>query len=435
MNLVARAVLGPRLRWQFDHWDEERLLRHQRRRLGRLSRTLARISPYYRDILRPGIALAEIPLMDKATMMAEFDRINSAGLHRDDLVSFRIRQEHEGGNELYPGGYSVGLSSGTSGNAVLTVLSAQERDRYGALLWARSGLPRGLRQRRILFALRTNNPAFAAVTQFGVTLVHVDYFTPVPALIELINAEHLNILAGPPSLLRLLAERRELITGPIDAVVSYAEELDPGTREVISTAFGVPVAEIYQGAEGLLAATCPAGRLHLNEDVSLVELADAGDPFATTRRVIVTDLYRTTQPFLRYQLNDLIEVGGRDCSCGSAFRVVEHFHGRSDEVLLLRDAAGRTTRLMPDYVRRAIDRASPDVVEYQAVQHSPDLLEVRLVLRAGADAAGIRDAIRRNLERWCERAGGTTPRLDFSARPPERNPRSGKLIRVVREFP
>jgi len=184
----------------------------------------------------------------------------------------------------------------------------------------------------------------------------------------------------------------------------------------------------------MLAATCPAGRLHLNEDVTLVELEDAGDPLGTTSRVIVTDLFRTTQPFIRYQLGDLIEVGGRDCACGSAFRLVERLHGRADNVLLLRGPTGETVRLMPDYVRRAIDRASDDVVEYQAIQHSPDRLEIRLLLRPGADAAAIHAEVLRNLARWCDRAGATPPHVEFSESPPERNPRSGKMIRVRRDF-
>lgn len=434
MSLLARAVLGPRLRWQFDHWDTGSILRHQQRRARLLVDDVARRSPYYRSLIRPGIPLAEVPLMDKATMMAEFDRINTAGLHRDELVAFRIAQERDGGNETYPGGYSVGLSSGTSGNKVLTVLSATERDRYGALLWARNGLPRGLTRRRVLFALRANNPAFTSVTRFGVTLVHVDYFQGVDRLVELINAEELNVLAGPPTLLRLLADNHARIDHRIDAVISYAEELDPGTRDHIARAFDAPVGEIYQGAEGMLAATCPAGRLHLNEDVALFEFEDAGDVLGSARRVVVTDLYRTTQPFLRYRLGDLLEVGGRDCSCGSAFRLVERLHGRADAVLELRGVSGGTVRLMPDYVRRAVDRASQDVIEYQAIQHSPDLLEVRLLLAPGADRPGIEAEVLRNLATWCGRAGGAVPRVDFTGHPPERNPRSGKLIRVRREF-
>ncbi|HEY5650623.1 MAG TPA: CoF synthetase, partial [Acidimicrobiia bacterium] len=93
--------------------------------------------------------------MTKSLMMEHFDEINTANLHRDALVAFRIEQERLGKTDLYPGGFAVGLSSGTSGNKVLTVLSARERTNYAALLLARSGIPRDLKDQRVLFALRT----------------------------------------------------------------------------------------------------------------------------------------------------------------------------------------------------------------------------------------------------------------------------------------
>ena len=434
MSLAGRVALAPYLRWRFEHWSEDRLLDHQQRRLRLLLEEVAKRSPYYRSLIEPETRLADVPMMDKSTMMAEFDNINTAGLLRDELVSFRIRQEHEGSNDLYPGGCSIGLSSGTSGNKVLTVLSPRELDRYSALLLARNGLPRRLPNRKVLFALRTNNPAFTSITRLGVKLLYVDYLQSPAKLIDLINEHRLNVLAGPPSLLCMLAEHHTSIDTPIDAMLSYAEELDPETREQLADTFGAPVAEIYQGAEGMIGSSCRDGRLHLNEDVTFVELEDAGDNLGATSRVIVTDLYRTTQPFIRYQLGDLLEVGGRDCTCGSAFRLIKRIHGRSDGMFLLADSQGGTVRLMPDYVRRSINRASADIIEYQAIQRATDRVEVRLDLAGSADRAAIEETIRSNLTMWCGRADAEMPALEFSDHPPERNERSGKLIRVSRSF-
>jgi phenylacetate-coenzyme A ligase PaaK-like adenylate-forming protein len=57
----------------------------------------------------------------------------------------------------------------------------------------------------------------------------------------------------------MLAERATQIRSGILAVVSYAEELDDSARRHLEQAFSAPVVEIYQGAEGMLAFTCPAG--------------------------------------------------------------------------------------------------------------------------------------------------------------------------------
>ena len=424
------------LRWRPEHWSEARLLRHQRRRVARLLTFARNESPYYRERLpeRP-LSLEMAPRMTKALMMEHFDLINTAGLHRDDLVDFRIDQERRGLTDIYRGGFSIGLSSGTSGNKVLTVLSAAERARYALLLLARSGVPHDLRERRVLFALRTNNPAFTAVTALGVELHYVDYFVPISDLVRMINQKRLNILAGPPSLLVLLAEQAASITSPIAAIISYAEELDLTTRERIQRSFTAPVTELYQGAEGMLGYTCSAGSLHLSEDMTMVELDDTGDTVGSAKKVIVTDLYRRTQPFIRYELNDLLEIGGRDCSCGSAFRLITRIHGRADSIFILQSPSGEEVRLMPDYVRRSINQSSPDVIEYQAIQYSPDDIEIRLALTDDANRTSIEEAIVTNLAYWARRAGGSLGAIHFSDTRPTRDPVTHKLVRVMRRPP
>jgi len=434
---LVRESVGRYLQWRFDHWDAERLRRHQRRRLDSLVRFVARDSPYYARRLtaphrRATADLATIPRMTKAEMMSHFDEINTAHLRGDDLLAFRMQQERSGRNDLYAGRFAVGLSSGTSGNKVLTVLSPQERLRYSALLWARSGIPREIQHPRVLFALRTNNPAFTEVTALGVHLVYVDYFVPLDDLIARINAERLNVLAGPPSLLVMLAERATRIRSGIDAVVSYAEELDDSARRHLERAFSAPVVEIYQGAEGMLAFTCPAGSLHLNEDCTLIELEEAGDTIGGARRAVITDLYRRVQPFLRYELNDLIELSGEQCRCGSAFRRIRRVHGRADSILHLPGRAGGEVLLMPDYVRRAVNEASDQILEYQVVQWDPSNLEVRLHLAAGADRATIESSVRKNLDYWAQRAGGQFGTVNFPDAEPTRDPGSHKLVRVIR---
>lgn len=440
MSAVVRQGAGRYLRWRFERWSPQHLQRHQQRRLATLVHHLAVRSPYYAAALgamprgRP-VDLEAIPRMTKAEMMAEFDRINTAGLRRDELVRFRMEQERTGGNDLYAGRYAVGLSSGTSGNKVLTVLSPRERARYSILLWARSGIPHGLREPRVLFALRTNNPAFTEVSALGVHLVYVDYFVPIDVLIERINAERLNVLAGPPSLLGMLAERCDEIRSPIAAILSYAEELDDSARGHIARALRAPVAEIYQGAEGMLGVTCPEGNLHLNEDCTLVELDESGDTIGGACRAVVTDLYRTVQPFLRYELNDLVELADEQCPCGSAFRRIRRVHGRVDSILRLPGEASGLVLLMPDYVRRAVNEASDEILEYQVIQAAPDDLEVRLHLAPGADRAAIQAQVRGNLAYWARRAGGRLGGVRFPDAPPVRDPRSHKLVRVVSRVP
>jgi phenylacetate-coenzyme A ligase PaaK-like adenylate-forming protein len=94
------------------------------------------------------------------------------------------------------------------------------------------------------------------VTRFGVTMIHVDYTKAPEEMIRIIREKRLNILAGPPSLLAMLAQRREQIDHPVEALVSYAEVLEPHLKRELETAFAAPVVQIYQGAEGFIGSTC-----------------------------------------------------------------------------------------------------------------------------------------------------------------------------------
>lgn len=439
MNILTKLWLVHRLNKQFYGWDYRTLKKHQAQRFGLILSYAMRHSPYYQRVLagQHDPHLASIPLMDKEKMMDNFDELNTTGLKKAGLLEFLDRLEPGDPPGLYAGRYSVGLSSGTSGNKGLTVLSQTERELYSCLLWARNGIPRSVKSHRVLFAIRTNNPAYMEIRSFGVKLVYVDYTRPPADLVKLINEKKLNILAGPPSLLALLAVHRNLLKHRIEAVISYAEVLETELKASLEKSFGAPVAQIYQGAEGFIGSTCQKGSLHLNEDTVLVEEHDAGDTLGGAKKVVLTDLYRTTQPIIRYSLNDVLEIDPRGCTCGSCFRVIKNIHGRADDIFHLAGPDGQIRYLFPDYVQRSIIRASDEILEYQAIQHARDSIEIRLTLRPGVDLPDkpdIQNAICQNLQSWAGKVGGSLGRIDFNTLPPERNQQSNKLIRVVRRF-
>jgi putative adenylate-forming enzyme len=439
LDRALRFALAYRIRRSFYHWDAVQLQRHQEARRHDLVAFIARHSPYYRALREQGWdgTFERLVPLAKPEMIANFDRINTAGLRQAELFAFAVEQERTGQTGLYRGRYSVGLSSGTSGSRLPTILTPAERRQYGSLLFARSGIPASVRRPRVLFLLRVNNPAFMEARFLGVTIVYSDYTRPVEALIRLINERRLNVLAGPPSLLRLIAQQRGGIDHPIEALISYAEVLDDVARRLLELDFGVPIAQIYQGAEGFIASTCRAGNLHLNEDVVFVEALPVAGSLGDARRLVVTDLYRRALPFVRYQLNDIVELDDGPCACGSVFRLVRRIHGRADDIFLLPSSSGepgQVRHLFPDYVTRAINQASDAIREFQAIQHTPASIEIRLDLDSAADRARIEATIRANLAYWAAKVDGQLGEISFSTAPPERNPNSLKLIRVVRRF-
>ena len=149
---------------------------------------------------------------------------------------------------------------------------------------------------------------------------------------------------------------------------SVAEVLSAEDEALISQAFGIRLDQVYQCTEGLFGQTCAQGTLHLNEDWLIVEKEWLDD----TRFIpIITDLKRESQPVIRYRMNDILHVG--TCTCGSKMQAISRIEGRMDDLLELGGAT-----IFPDFIRRAIVGAHPDITDYQVVQTSPQALTLFL---------------------------------------------------------
>jgi putative adenylate-forming enzyme len=290
------------------------------------------------------------------------------------------------------------------------------------------------------FILRVSSPAFQ-LNVLGHRLRYVSPLRTEDAILAELKQLAPNVLAAPPSMLRILARRVEQgkLTLSLLQVVSYAEVLYPEDREYLSFAFGCPVYEIYKATEGSIAISCREGSLHINEDLVAVELLDEkGDPVppgTPSKQTLVTDLHKTSQPIVRYALNDILTVSPQMCSCGSSFRVIEQVQGRADDVFWGARADGRGLQFVfPDYIRRAIVVVGDQIEEYQVTQRSPDAVAVRLQVSEGTEseplAAAIADGIRRVFQSYdCH-----PPEVEVMFGAVSASHSSGKLIRIRRAF-
>jgi len=115
-------------------------------------------------------------------------------------------------------------------------------------------------------------------------------------------------------------------------VRTYGETLDPWVRELCREVWGVPIADNYSAEEfGTIAHQCPQSEaLHVQCENVLVEvLDDQGEPCAAGQsgRVVVTSLLNYATPLIRYELEDIVEVGA-PCDCGRGLPVLKRIKGR-----------------------------------------------------------------------------------------------------------
>lgn len=137
------------------------------------------------------------------------------------------------------------------------------------------------------------------------------------------------------------------------------------------------VEQIYQCTEGFLACH-QQGALRFNEDLVRIE-PQWLDEGRTRFKPIITDFRRTSQPIIRYVLDDVIHLGDRQ---DHVFKHIERIEGRCDDVLSLTWRDGRAVPVYPDFLVRAI-LFEGTVGDFRIVQLAQDLLHIEADDRDG----------------------------------------------------
>jgi putative adenylate-forming enzyme len=444
MNPLRTLADYSTLRWRFRRLTAEGIRCHQWREVGKLLRLARSRSPFYRDLyagrdVRSLQEFAGLPTIDKRTMMEHFDTLNTAGLKLDALMEYALRKElardYLG---YYEEEYVVGLSSGTSGARGIYVTPRALTQRLPGVFLARSGIPLRLLPFRILFLLRVFSQGFDDIRSPLVSLTYMSTMTCIGEIVERMNDERTNILMAPPSLLRTLAPSASAIREKPRLIVSYAEVLEGEAKRKLEAAFGCPVVEIYQASEGQIGSACQHGTLHINEDLVYVELLDetgtpVDRPGTVARKILVTNLVNTVQPIIRYEMNDLIELG-TPCRCGSKFRTIAKVLGRQDDVFEFRTEDGTPRPVFPDVISRWIITASDAIREFRATQNAEGDVDLLVEPEAQADADAVRQAVEARLRSELAALGirnAVRVRCGAVPLPPDH----AKLRRFVRERP
>ncbi|MHA1522495.1 MAG: F390 synthetase-related protein, partial [Promethearchaeota archaeon] len=373
-------------RWRFKHWNPEKIHKFQESRARKMVQYAVTNSKFYQSHYR-NINLDEVsqlPLIDKKIMMQNFTEFNTVGLTKEECLNFCLRNEETRDFSQKYKNFIIGMSTGTSGNRGLEMVTKKEAGIIQATFISRFPIP--LRGRfRLAFILRVFSPGFNV--NFG--KFQMKYVSPMDTLeniIEKLNQMQPTALSAPSSMLKILAEAKQdgLLKITPNLVVSYAEVLSPDTEQYLQQIFETEILEVYKCTEGMLAQSCSAGRLHINEDLSIIEVVDENEnpvPPGTPGHVIVTDLVKRTTPIIRYRLNDILTLDPEPCPCGSHFRVIKQIQGREDDMYLGRRIDTKQPQfIFGDYIRRAIVSTSDHIREYRAMQENPKKINIELDL-------------------------------------------------------
>jgi phenylacetate-coenzyme A ligase PaaK-like adenylate-forming protein len=423
-------------------WKGERLARRQTEGLRALLAHALAASPFHQDRLRGLDAsrfeladLETLPVMTKAELMAQFDRVVTDRRLTRDLAEATLARTGETPIPML-GRYVAFASGGSSGvrgvfvwdeAALAEFALAMLRPLHARMAAAGGVPPGGLRGALVAASSAVHVTGSAPAWTAGEALA----FTAVPATLPLPEAaarlERLqpHVLMGYPSALARLAREQaagRLAIRPL-SVSATSETLTPEHRETIEAGFGAPVVNTFGSSEGLVGHSAPGeAPLTFNTDLCLVELVDADyrptPPGVPSQKVLITNLANPAQPLIRYELADrfVAVAGGSDV--GHLRACVE---GRADDLLWFGSAVVHPHAVSSVLVRR------PEVVDYQARQTARGL-DIALVVEAGCDLAPVTEELKRSLLR----AGLADPEVTVRRVPSlPAHAQSGKLRRIV----
>lgn len=431
MRDLGRALVIAREFATHERWSAERLRSEQAEKLVSLVRHATENSPFYRELYggRPiadASELETLPVIDKKTVMGNFDRLVT-----DPRLNLELVREHAGklrGDEYLFGRYRVVSTSGTSGHRGLFVFDRGEWSIVLAnqLRWqSYTGVAPRLPRRTRVASIGADTPLHVSrrITESAnVGLFKVQRLNstaPLAELVEALNGFQPEVLFPYPSIAALLADAQ--LEGELDirprVVATHSEVLTGDMAKRVKAAWGLsPFNHYGLTEEPHVGSDCAEHRgIHVFEDVVLLEIVDERNrpvpPGQTGRKCLLTNLYNRTQPLIRYEVSDMVARSKEPCPCGRPFMVIGAVEGRADDIIELESAGGGRVRVPPVLFETCVE-ALPGINEFQAVA-GRDLIELRFVVRADVDQPALARTAKARLRSDLEAAGAVPPPIEI----------------------
>lgn len=227
--------------------------------------------------------------------------------------------------------------------------------------------------------------------------------TPIHLLVEWLKRNHIAYFAALPITIAALADESGAAGSALTKFLSFGMRVKPEQREAVRRTFGAEIVEMYGSDDcGAIAHQCTAGNLHVHSELVHIEIVDGeGKPCGIGQegRVLVTVLYNTAQPLIRYEIGDIASFG-EPCVCGLAHPVIRGIPGRLRHLF----RRGDGTRFVAHTVIGLFPQEL-DVKWFQIAQVGVDRIEVRIVCPsapAPSDMAHVASRIRESWRWNCE---------------------------------
>jgi len=215
-----------------------------------------------------------------------------------------------------------------------------------------------------------------------------------------INDFNPEFLGSDPNMLRKFAVLKNNGYGKDIApsfLFSSGSMLDPYTKRYIEHAFSSRTIDMYGTTEaGPLAFECvKGGYYHVHSDFVHIEVLDAQDTdvaYGTSGRVVVSKLYGTATPVIRYLgIEDMVTpVTKTDTCCGLHTQLIQSIQGRCTDLIVLPNGSLLSALTITGIPAKVMEKFnSYKIKQFQIIQHDTTNLEVLIVIDEAMRPIGI----------------------------------------------
>lgn len=411
-------------------------------------------SPYYNQLykdIKEDYTLSDLPPVNKTGLMTHFDEwLTDRKVKLEDIQVFMENIDNIG--RKFQGEYLVFTTSGSTGNPLVSLCDQTTNNIMGAINAGRSFARKS--DLRAFFLHRGKTIGVFATGGFYLgnssvrarllampwkkkQMAVTSALLPIDQIVGELNSFQPAMLGGYPTVLELLIE--EQLSGRLNInpviIMTGGEYLSDALRERLSEVFGCYVQTAYACTEGgTIASECTEQHFHINEDWIIVEPVDKNnqpvEDGVLSDKILMTNLFNYTQPFIRYEITDRVRMHHEKCKCGNLAPWLT-LEGRMDDVAIFVEE-GRTIKIAP-LALYAILKEIHEIQRFQLVIHEGNQIEFRLIPVETANINEVFEKAVQVLKSFLATHGIKTVECVLSNESPKQHPSSGKFKHIINQ--
>ena len=438
--------------WRYTNANDAKKARIRKERFNEIVNFAKQNSPYYKELYKnigDQYELSDLPPTNKKELMSHFDDwVVDRSITLSDINDFMKDINNIG--RKFKDDYLVFTTSGSTGNPLVMLCDRNTNNVMGGTSATRAFA----RKDDLKAYIRTGGKTIGVFATGGFYLANsavrsrllampwkkkqmaiTSALLPIPQIVDELNNFQPSMLGGYPTVLELLIDEQKsgrLHINPV-IIMTGGEYLSDHLREDLSEAFQCYVQTNYSCTEGgTIACECAEQHFHINEDWVIVEPVDKNNKpvpdGVQSDKLLLTNLYNYTQPFIRYEVTDRVVMHHEPCLCGNPFPWLT-LEGRVDDIVTLIED-GKEIKVAPLAIY-AVLKEVHGIQRFQIVAHKDNKLELRInpdIQHSKEEAFEVASIALRS---FLASHGVHHVQILLSTEEPKQDPKSGKFKHVI----